>query len=281
MPVAELNGTTLYYQEIGAGMPCVVIHGGLGLDHVYMRPLDPLGDALRLIYLDVRGNGRSGRPPLETLTFDTFCADLEALRQHLGIERWAALGNSYGGFIALEYALRYPERISHLILSDTSPSWGDYEDEIGANIERHNPSPDVLAALAEEPTDDASFARNFTALLPLYYAHYDADRARRQVEETIFCYQTAAYTLAMATRVYNVTGRLGEVHLPTLVTVGREDFICPPSRAMILHAGIPGSELSIFEDSGHFPFVEQPEEFFPDVRIWLAHHPDGSQTRSM
>ena len=280
MPVAELNGTTLYYQEIGAGMPCVVIHGGLGLDHVYMRPVDFLGSALRLIYLDVRGNGRSGRPPLETLTFETFCADLEALRQHLGIERWAALGNSYGGFIALEYALRYPEHISHLILSDTSPSCGDYEEEIGANVERHNPSPDVLAALAEEPTDDASFSRNFTALLPLYYAHYDAERARRQFEGTIFCHQTAAHAQPMAKRVYNVTRRLGEIHVPTLVTVGREDFICPPSRAEILHAGIPDSELAIFEHSGHFPFVEEPETFFATVRNWLARHPDVSQARS-
>lgn len=280
MSVTELNGTTLYYHETGSGVPCVVIHGGLGLDHIYMKPLDPLGDVLRLIYVDVRGNGRSGRPPLETLTFETFCADLEALRQYLGIERWAVLGSSYGGFIALEYALRYSQRISHLILSDTSPSLGDYKEEIEANIKRHNPSPVVLAALADEPTDDASFARNLTTLLPLYYTHFDAEQARRQFEGTIFCYQTAAYTLDMATRSYNVIERLGEIRIPTLVTVGRDDFICPPSRAAILHASIPTAELAIFERSGHFPFVEEPETFFGAVRDWLARHPVGSQAHA-
>ena len=74
---------------------------------------------MQLIYYDQRGNGRSGRPPLDTLTFEQFCADAEALRIHLRYDRIALLGHSYGGFIALEYARRYPERVSHLILVDT------------------------------------------------------------------------------------------------------------------------------------------------------------------
>jgi proline iminopeptidase len=71
---------------------------------------------------------------------------------------------------------------------------------------------------------------------------------------------------------YNVTARLGEIAVPTLITVGRDDFITPPSRAEIMHAGIPGSELVIFERSGHYPFVEEPEAFFAAAHDFLRRH---------
>jgi len=106
LPIIPANGTELYYVEAGSGLPCLVMHGGLGVDHTYLHPwLDPLGDVLRLIYYDHRGNGRSGRPALETLTFDQFCADADTLRSALGLDRVAVMGSSYGGFIALEYAV--------------------------------------------------------------------------------------------------------------------------------------------------------------------------------
>src|SRR5215213_7388955 len=68
MPVAHLNDTELFYVEVGEGLPCLVMHGGLGADHSALHPwLDPLGDVMRLVYYDHRGNGRSGRPPSETI----------------------------------------------------------------------------------------------------------------------------------------------------------------------------------------------------------------------
>ena len=121
MSAAHLNDTKLFYVEVGEGLPCLVMHGGLGGDHSALHPwLDPLGDVMRLVYYDHRGNGRSGRPPSETITFEQLCAD--ALREQLGFEEVAVLGYSFRGFVALEYALRYPERISHLILLDTAPT---------------------------------------------------------------------------------------------------------------------------------------------------------------
>jgi proline iminopeptidase len=141
MSHAQINGSDLFYRIVGKGWPCFILHGGLGLDHTYLHPwLDPLGDQLQLIYYDQRGNGRSGRPPLDTLTFDQFCADAEALRIHLHYDRIALLGHSYGGFIALEYALRYPERVSHLILVDTVAAI-NFGDDIQANLQRMNPPP--------------------------------------------------------------------------------------------------------------------------------------------
>lgn len=99
MPVARLNGTDLFYVEVGEGLPCLVMHGGLGIgDHSVLHPwLDPLGDVMRLIYYDHRGNGRSGRPPSETITFEQLCSDADALRDYLGFEEVAVLGYSFGG----------------------------------------------------------------------------------------------------------------------------------------------------------------------------------------
>jgi proline iminopeptidase len=94
MPFASVNGTKLFYLSTGVGIPCLVMHGGLGVDHTYLHPcLDPLGDLLHLVYYDHRGNGRSGRPPIATLTLAQLAADADALRAYLGIEQVAVLGH--------------------------------------------------------------------------------------------------------------------------------------------------------------------------------------------
>lgn len=71
---------------------------------------------------------------------------------------------------------------------------------------------------------------------------------------------------------YNVAPRLGEIQIPTLIPLGRDGFICPPSQMHILHGGIAHSELVIFENSGHFPYVEEPELFFNTVQDWIERH---------
>src|SRR5215470_3983393 len=129
MATAHVNGTDLFHVEVGAGLPCLVMHGGLGVDHTQFRDaLDPLGDVLRLVYYDHRGNGRSGRPPIETITLKQLADDADALRAHLGFERVAVLGHSYGGCIALRYVLDYPQRVSRLVLVGTTAAW-DHADE--------------------------------------------------------------------------------------------------------------------------------------------------------
>ena len=90
MPIVQLNGTDLFYlPPVGQGTPCLVMHGGLGFDHTYLHPwLDPLGDIFDLIYYDHRGNGRSGRPPLDTLTLSQFAADADASQVSYRLSGW-------------------------------------------------------------------------------------------------------------------------------------------------------------------------------------------------
>jgi len=268
MPLVHLNGTDLFYVEVGEGLPCLVMHGGLGLDHTSMHPwLDPLGELMHLIYYDHRGNGRSGRPPSETITFEQLCADADALREHLGFGKVAVLGYSFGGFIALEYALRYPERLSHLILGGTSPG-GDYGEEIEANARRKGATQEQLEALEASADDETEFWRLWKLIEPLYFHAFDEDLAERVMGKTIVCIEAADAGHAI-TEEWDLTARLGEICAPTLILVGRDDFVCPPSQAKIMHERIPNSELVVFEKSGHFAPVEEPEAFFDAVRGWL------------
>jgi len=271
MPTAGVNGTQLFYQETGAGTPCLVMHGGLGMDHTYLHPtLDPLGDDLRLIYYDHRGNGRSARHSGDELTLDQWVADADALRAHVGVERVAVLGHSFGGCIGLEYALRFPARVSHLLLIDTIPAL-NYWDEIDANIARRQPSASARAAWGSPPTDDAGLA-NWLASVGELYVHpqSDPDLLATVMARTTFAHAAWARSVEVFNHDYDVTGRLGEITVPTLIVVGREDFVCPPSQAAIMRDRIASAEMAVFERSGHFPFVEEPDAFFSTVREWLA-----------
>jgi proline iminopeptidase len=278
MPVAHLNDTELFYVEVGEGLPCLVMHGGLGGDHSSLHPwLDPLGDVMRLVYYDHRGNGRSGRPRSESITFEQLCADADALREHLGFEEIAVLGYSFGGFVALEYALRYPERISHLILLDTAPTF-DYEEEIQANARRKGATQEQLEALDASAEDEGESWRLWKVIEPLYFCTFDADLAERVMGKTVISVEAADAGDAII-EGWDLTPRLGEVSAPTLILVGRDDFVCPPSQAKIMHEGIPNSELAVFENSGHFTHVEEPEAFFDAVRGWLRRSSGALLTR--
>jgi proline iminopeptidase len=243
------------------------MHGGLGFDHTYLHPwLDPLGDTLRLIYYDHRGNGRSGRPVKETMTHAQFAADAAALAQHLGHDKVAVLGHSYGGFIALEFALRHPERLSHLILLDTAPAF-NYVEEIMDNALRKGATEEIMAILQADFSSEDEMRQKFPKIFPLYFNTFSADIAQRLIENVILNASGGARPGEL--EAYNVVPRLGEIQTPTLILAGRDDFICPPSQSHILHEGIANSELVIFENSGHLPYVEEEEAFFKTVRDWI------------
>lgn len=122
MPIRDVR---LFVEVVGRGYPLVLMHGGPGGDHWTMLPFRQLADRFTVVFYDHRCNGRSVGAPVTSMTWENLTADADALRQKLGFEKWAVLGHSFGGKVALEYALRYPERLSHLILLDTGgDSWG-------------------------------------------------------------------------------------------------------------------------------------------------------------
>ena len=119
MTTMKIRDTSLFVDVVGRGNPLVLMHGGPGLDHFSLLPFRRCADRFTLIFYDHRCNGRSVGAPVSSMTWENLTADAEALRQRLGFERWAVLGHSFGGHVALEYALRYPDSLSHLVLLDT------------------------------------------------------------------------------------------------------------------------------------------------------------------
>jgi proline iminopeptidase len=124
MPTMPIRDVSLFVEVTGRGSPLVLMHGGPGADHLSLLSFRRLADRHTLIWYDHRCNGRSDGAPVTSMTWDNLAADADALREELGLDRWAVLGHSFGGHVALEYALRYPERVSHLVLLDTGgDSW--------------------------------------------------------------------------------------------------------------------------------------------------------------
>jgi proline iminopeptidase len=274
---ASVNGTDLYFERHGRGIPILVMHGGLGLDHTYFRPwLDRLGECAELIYYDHRGNGRSSRTAsLAGVDHATFAADADQLREHLGLDRFILLGHSYGGFLAQEYALRYGGEGGHLaglVLCSTAPAL-DYAPVTMANAMARG-KPDELAALGEAfgrpMASDDDMRAIWMRILPLYFKQYDAGTGQRIDHATR--YSAAAWNHANANCLptFNTVARLAEIDLPTLVISGADDWITPPEQGRRLQAAIANAELALFERSGHFPFIEEPDKFIATVSGWLG-----------
>ena len=272
MTKVKVNDTELYYEEHGSGDPFLVMHGGLGMDHAYFRPaIDPLGDILKLIFYDHRGGGRSGRPPINTITYEQLADDADALREILGYNKIGVIGHSAGGFVALNYAIRHPKNISYLILMDASPAF-DYMEEMMENVMRKNPTPEMIETL-NAPVDPTieGFREQFKILNPLYFYDYNSEMEKMVNEvlnKMILNPETTALNEILLPK-YNVSSLLTKIEVPTLILVGKDDFICPPSQAQRMHDAIPNSELFIFEKCGHYPFYEVPDEFFSVVRDWF------------
>src|SRR5512139_2012964 len=119
MTLMQIRDASLFVKVVGQGYPLVLMHGGPSLDHTTLLPLEPLADQFTLVFYDHRCNGRSEGAEVSSMTLENLTADADALRQALGFDQWAVLGHSFGGNVALEYALRYPQNLSRLVLMNT------------------------------------------------------------------------------------------------------------------------------------------------------------------
>ena len=269
--LANVNGTTLYYELLGDGPPLMLMHGGLGFDHTYFRPwVDPLAEDFTLILYDHRGNGRSERPPdLDDVSHSTWADDAEALRQHLGIDRMILLGHSYGGTIAQHYTLRYQQHLAGLILATTYPAW-DYIDVILEKA-REIGTPEEVAAIEtrffNHVANDEDMEELAAEIGGLYFHDRDSEAARHV--NTDARYSAAAYNRGFLDihAQHSVVDRLGEIAVPTLVLCGSDDFVTPYEQGSArIHWGIPGSKLVLFERSAHMIFAEEQQKFLALVR---------------
>lgn len=285
-----VNGVRLWYRVAGAAAsgapPVVFLHGGPGYNsHSFSVIAGPaLERQLRMVYFDQRGSGRSERPWEGDYRMATLVEDIEGLRRALGVQRIAIIGHSFGGTLALEYAATHPERVSRLVLvdllwdapvqcrhrleglaalrpeaharvrADTVDSAGvrrsDCELEFralrGADREAFNNAmmfPDSMRRRMQDSIDRASGLRNTGEL------------SRAQIGGGLLSYQFRAHD---------------RLSMPVLVIAGRHDRAAGGPAPSELARRLPRGRYAEYENSGHFPYLDEPDRFARDVIAFLT-----------
>ncbi len=279
----EVPGGRVWYRIAGAdrpGTPLLCLHGGPGMPHDYLEPLEDLAVSRPVIFYDQLGCGRSERPVDDSLwTAGRFVEELAAVRAALGLERPHLFGSSWGGWLALQYTLDRRPELASLILASSPPS-----------VPRWIADCAELRAELDEPVRDAldrheaggyfSCPEYQWAITQFYRRHLCRQQPWPDCVERTFAGLGGDVYLAMwgpsefgpvtgRLRDWDVTGRLAEIGLPVLVTGGRYDE-ARPAHLAVLAERIPGAELVIFEDSSHMAFVEERERYMRVAGDFLA-----------
>jgi proline iminopeptidase len=269
-----INGCRLNVEVLGPddGPVLIAHHGGGGIGSLAepKATFGPLADRFRVVVFDARGCGLSeGIPPY---SHEQWAADVEGLREWIGAEQVVVAGGSYGGFIALEYAVRYPGRVSAIVLRDTSADGSNLElafenarnqDRVEIDWERFN------RYWHGETRDDADLKQLWSELIPLYDKHYDPERSAAAVEAGHYRHEAHNWCFQHNWGSYDLKADLPAVTAPTLVTVGRYDWVTPVSSSETIASLLPHAELVVFEDSGHSPQNEERELFQATLRGFL------------
>jgi proline iminopeptidase len=270
--MVDVNGTNIFYKVEGTGQPLILMHGGLGLDHTTFEPwLNPLAKKFRLVYYDHRGNGRSDRPNLKTLTHENFIKDAEELRKQLGYEKFILLGHSYGSFLGLEYAIKYQENLTHLILIGTAPSYQFLEPCRKRTLSRLREfqldTPDNIALVERWIVGEIKSPEEFKQFNALY-TRLSPPHPERSTD-TILDFTTFNYTIKNCLSKYDIRNQLEAITVPTLIVNGRHDWDTPIEQAALVHKGLPNSTFIIFENSEHEPFADETDLFVRTVMTWI------------
>lgn len=292
----EVDGHKVWYRRVGASngtgdgrddskgaLPLLLLHGGPGAGHDYLETLEGLAKDRTVIFYDQLGCGRSDQPDDPSLwTIARAVREVDTVRKALGLERLHILGQSWGGWLAIEYMLTAPRGVAGLVLASTSASIPQFVAEAqrlvgelppgqAAAIRRHEAAgdyehPDFLAAV------DTFYRRHLCRLDPWPDALERtianlASGGGHQVYNTIN--GPTEFTITGELKDWDRIARLGEIATPTLVTVGRHDEITPAC-AETIHRGIAGSRLEVFEHSAHCAHLEEPEAYLATVSAFLA-----------
>lgn len=274
----SLEDARLFYEVVGSGDPIIVIHGGPGLDHAYLRPgLDALATRHTLVYYDQRGVGRSVAALDSTgIRFDAFVDDIEALRQALGFERVTLLAHSFGALLGLEYASRYPQNLRALILMNPIEPGSRYAAERAAREEAAR-TPEDSTELAQLTSGEGYAARDPATVSQVFRVLFrQAIRDRERVAELDL--DLAESTAENGAEVGRLLGtsmgevewweRLPEIGVPTLVLHGRYDLL-PLTMSQDLARTLAVGRLVVL-DSGHFPYVEDPNGLVSAISSFLV-----------
>ncbi len=276
--LAEVNGAVHYFKIIGEGEPLVVLHGGPGLSHEYFLPhLESLADEYQLIFYDQRASGRSPKDvPPESVNTENYIKDLEGIREHFGLDKVSLIGHSWGGLLALHYALAYPERTQRLIIVDSAPPNAELDDvnfkcrEARRSEEDLKKIQEIMGSEAFRKLEPEAVKNYFQTSEKVKFFNPDLmsnmklSLDREKIEKLMWVGQLMNPHLAD----YDIVEDLSSITCPLLIIHGDYDTI-PVESARLIHKQVKGSKLVILKDCGHFPFIEAPGIFTREVKAFL------------
>lgn len=272
----ETGGVTIWYEIRGSGpgTPLVIANGGPGFDHSYLHcgdVWDRLAKGRKVVFYDQRGNGRSselkdGQPCGLAEQID----DLDALRARLGFEKIDLLGHSWGGYLVMAYAARHPDRIAHLMIVDSAAPKIQDTAFLFKNIYPETTAREDGLAFAVELGDQDAIAADLREYMTmLFYTAEARDDFKARSKSFVYRQKVNKAVWGDLQR-FDLNPELPKFRFSTLVVTGRYDFNVAPSVAWAIHNAIPGSDLAIFEKSGHLPFCEESEAFLKRVEAFLS-----------
>jgi 3-oxoadipate enol-lactonase len=260
MPIANVNGSELYYERYGAGDETVLFANGvLANTASWFHQVPLFSKKYQVICYDCRGQGRSEKPD-EDCTLEMHADDLEALLGALDIQSAHMVGISYGGEIGMGLALKHPERVRSLVVADAV---SQVDTRLAAKIEgwlaaARRGDPDLFFQITAPDIFSENYMRDnpaFMRALKEQYAKLD--------------YRAVVHLIARF-REFHITEQLSQIALPVLVLCGELDTLKPVRYSQLIHRQIPGSEFIVVPEAGHALSYERPQEFNTLVLGFLA-----------
>ena len=295
VPIKEgfipFRGYRTWYRTVGdreepGKLPLICLHGGPGASWDYLEPLEAMAETgRRVIFYDQLGSGNSDEPHNPALyTVALYVDEINSVRNALGLEHIHMLGQSWGGMLAMEYALTQPAGLAGLILADTGsslPQWAAEAKRLVSGL-----PPEVQQTLRDHEeagtTDSPEYKKAYRVFSLRHICRLDprpecvtrmAAKPGDEVYQTMW--GASEVNITGTLKDWDITARLGEIHNATLVVCGRYDE-ATPVLAETIHRGIPGSEWVIFENSAHFPHIEETERYLQVLGRFLSQVESGS-----
>ena len=272
---------TMFYRIYGEGFPILVLHGGISIDHLYLMPsLLELAQHNKLIFYDRRGVGKSSDTPYtpEFLNIPQFIDDIEKIYTYFNYEKITILGHSWGAFLAMEYAIAHPEKVSSLILISPCPATYEGQQKYTTlNNQRSDSVKDIMKPLASFEEFSQLRAHDINTMYRVLFANecynpndvnkltlqFDQKSGQNGYKSMMILAQNS-----WLQKETNLLPALKNLSISTLIIHGDHDTI-PVECSQEIHQALSPSQLVIIPECGHYPFAEQPLLCFGAIHNFL------------
>lgn len=275
--VAHSEQVDIAYETLGprgSALPVIAVNGGPGLTHAYMVQNDLWERIARkrlVVFYDQRGTGASKPlPPGASQSMDAQVADLESVRQALGLAKVVLVGDSYGGLVVMAYAASHPEHVAKFVLSDSpGPTWASLVHllpQVFPDIEEQGSQEEQRLGASTDAAAQAGLRNHFRMI---FYSPEKREAYMSRMGDLGF-EPAVSQAVSKATADLDLTAKLAGYQFPVLVINGRYDMNVAPLTAWSLARAIPGAKIVFFEKSGHLPSYEEPEKYVAVLEDFLA-----------